>query len=1426
MDQIRVKNYTLIIDNYNVDYNNVDSNKKTTGTVKITAAEKTKVGYYQTISNGTITIENINVTLVGLSFYRKIYEPGYIQAEIQITMSDGQAAPSFSKLKSAFLRKKVALTLTIQPVNKSYTLADNYYIHEISPRYEKSGKATSIYLTLSIYSMDNLMRLDKYSEAFLGRRLCSDILTLGAPDFTLNPDGKMTSPYTITTQVERLQYLAVTDDDGLQIEFMQPYLVQYNESFYDFLIRTANRCGEFLYFENGVLHTGLEQKKLDEYKKIENYTRLTFQSISEGAVTVTQHTHDSRKNSSWTEPSTKSTGTFNTTKWDKLSNPTAIDEPFTNSKVYNAEVTSDEFYMPLYMDQFSKGTVAEMFRDEKAGEQLTSFFTAAVSMTSLFDAIEAYGLKMATALIQAAQSKEKLNSAGNKTIKTYAPLKYDGTQEDTITAAVPYASAWLDKKNWITLEYYKDVKAKQEKQQRQMACAELGTEYQDLKLGDIVTFDSDTTRYVVIQIDMPSDQTMTIHAIPAIDSVENSNTVYNYYPPVLPQAPFRLSEPQHAIIYENSDPNQQGRVRIKYPWQLPQQPDPEKDDLSNTKFGLAKTNYETLKGTAKKDKNDALDAIKNISSDLKKKEDELEHLLAVKRALENNDITFLRKEYSLEDDETLSADQIKEKLKDLQGEDGKGGTIATKKNEIAEEKKKLSATQLKTISEQEGIITEKNLQIIQYDREIYFMTLNTYMADAASPWIRMVTPMATPGGGMFFKPEKGDEVLVNFEAGNVERPYVVGTLYNKHALAPNAGRIIKSPNGHVIKMDDPIDGVKFLGGMLPAIKFMSDYSWFGDSKLDATDGSFDRHLLGGITLTDAYGLYKISMSSHDRKIAISSPLGDVKIDAFTGITINAPNGNIKITGKNVDITANNRLTLTSGKNIRKGLLGTALVENGKTLGQKATVGAAEMLNDAVNQTLGSFIDLSFIRSLLEVVFRPVNGTLEIKSNSFLLLEAGGKSAQIPTTAYTSFYDNWHGRISKAVNRHYNRYKLLEKMAATISQADIAKKARKYQDLFNKTCSALAGLAVESFDVHGTLHKKSIFSEGHRFVSNKSSDDFVQLCFDHDKFTDVKSNLTWPHNYDLFYEGNVKKAFKAIYELRTYCDDFRNHIFKDYSSNKKLYTTLDSCVSKVFDDATIKTIAWVQEIDDIKDKAARVKQYSHYVTVAGETFTPNTDNTVKDANLTEEIKKFKRSLIYYLLVKPVGGGEAPINQCELFKQNSDGSQRITVTVDKDHGTSPAQVKLAAEVTQHALMAAKAAGNLDTTLDASHTKTAPVLDLTTDQIIKNENDQWAAFINTLTIADTTETHLFKDTLFTTAMTNFENRGIIFDDFDVWRADVKPQILMSEGSTTLSFDQTSGGTPEVVATPNPPIKKAADGSTTDVANYLKNLLIKVGL
>lgn len=51
----------------------------------------------------------------------------------------------------------------------------------------------------------------------------------------------------------------------------------------------------------------------------------------------------------------------------------------------------------------------------------------------------------------------------------------------------------------------------------------------------------------------------------------------------------------------------------------------------------------------------------------------------------------------------------------------------------------------------------------------------------SSDWIRMIQPHSGAGKGFYFIPEIGEEVLVGFEGGNAQCPYVMGTHYNGQA---------------------------------------------------------------------------------------------------------------------------------------------------------------------------------------------------------------------------------------------------------------------------------------------------------------------------------------------------------------------------------------------------------------------------------------------------------------------------------------------------------------------------------------------------------------------------------------------------------------------------------------------------------------------
>jgi uncharacterized protein involved in type VI secretion and phage assembly len=78
-----------------------------------------------------------------------------------------------------------------------------------------------------------------------------------------------------------------------------------------------------------------------------------------------------------------------------------------------------------------------------------------------------------------------------------------------------------------------------------------------------------------------------------------------------------------------------------------------------------------------------------------------------------------------------------------------------------------------------------------------------------SHWARVLTPMAGPERGLYFLPEVNDEVLVAFEHGQVEFPYILGALWNGQDKPPETNddghnnlRVIKSRSGHMIILDD------------------------------------------------------------------------------------------------------------------------------------------------------------------------------------------------------------------------------------------------------------------------------------------------------------------------------------------------------------------------------------------------------------------------------------------------------------------------------------------------------------------------------------------------------------------------------------------------------------------------------------------------
>jgi len=87
-------------------------------------------------------------------------------------------------------------------------------------------------------------------------------------------------------------------------------------------------------------------------------------------------------------------------------------------------------------------------------------------------------------------------------------------------------------------------------------------------------------------------------------------------------------------------------------------------------------------------------------------------------------------------------------------------------------------------------------------------------ADLESNWARLAVPSGGKERGFYFSPEIDDEVLVAFDHGDINFPYIVGALWSKIDKPP-AGtadavggdrkvnqRIIRSRSGHLIILDD------------------------------------------------------------------------------------------------------------------------------------------------------------------------------------------------------------------------------------------------------------------------------------------------------------------------------------------------------------------------------------------------------------------------------------------------------------------------------------------------------------------------------------------------------------------------------------------------------------------------------------------------
>jgi phage protein D len=160
--------------------------------------------------------------------------------------------------------------------------------------------------------------------------------------------------------------------------------------------------------------------------------------------------------------------------------------------------------------------------------------------------------------------------------------------------------------------------------------------------------------------------------------------------------------------------------------------------------------------------------------------------------------------------------------------------------------------------------------------------------DFVSPWARTVQPGAGDGRGALVVPEVGDEVLVGFEQGSFQRPYVLGGLYNG---------IDKPDPGDVALIDAN-------SGSVDRRAFVSRTGHRLEMQETAAGAN-------GIVLRTGNGKLTVALDQQKTEITLHSD-GSVTIDARGDLTVTSSTGTLRLEGREVQVKGKTGVTVDGG----------------------------------------------------------------------------------------------------------------------------------------------------------------------------------------------------------------------------------------------------------------------------------------------------------------------------------------------------------------------------------------------------------------------------------------------------------------------------------------------------------------------------------
>ncbi len=175
-----------------------------------------------------------------------------------------------------------------------------------------------------------------------------------------------------------------------------------------------------------------------------------------------------------------------------------------------------------------------------------------------------------------------------------------------------------------------------------------------------------------------------------------------------------------------------------------------------------------------------------------------------------------------------------------------------------------------------------------------------------TPWLRVVTPYAGEGKGMHVLPEIGEEVIVGFESGNAEKPFVFGAMFHAkgssgHGGAGNYVKGLQTAAGQRLQMNDQNGSLHLQdnGGNSITMDGSGNMSTSVDSNSDTVVGANSTETIGA--------LKSISVGEGGEATLGMDSGGNIEIKGNTMLKLIVEESIIEITSKQIKIKSENIL---------------------------------------------------------------------------------------------------------------------------------------------------------------------------------------------------------------------------------------------------------------------------------------------------------------------------------------------------------------------------------------------------------------------------------------------------------------------------------------------------------------------------------------